>query len=125
MKICRVLFTGSLIAVLLVITACVAPKDVKLHTPDLQKVADGKYEGSYQVFPVDVTARVTVKAHRIVSVELLKHFNGQGNAAEAITNRIIEAQTPEIDVISGATYSSKTILKAVETALDKAILSVK
>lgn len=105
-------------------SGCIAPKDVKLHTPDLKIIADGQYEGSYQVFPVSVTVRVAVREHRIVSVNILKHFNGQGKAAEAITGKIIEAQSPDLDVISGATYSSKTILKAVEVALDKAAAQV-
>lgn len=108
-----------IIAASLFLSGCVSPRDVKLHTPDLMAIADGQYEGGYQVFPVSVTARVTVKQHRIVSVEILSHFNGQGRTAEAITNEVLRMQTPDVDVISGATYSSKAILKAVEIALDK------
>jgi len=31
---------------------------------------------------------------------------------------VVEAQTLEVDAISGATYSSKVILKAIENALN-------
>lgn len=110
-----------IIAALLVFAGCGKPKDIQIHTPDLQKIADGSYEGSFDNFPVSVKTRVTVKHHKIISVEILKHFNGQGKAAEAITNLIVEKQTPAVDVITGATYSSKTILKAVEIALDGAV----
>jgi uncharacterized protein with FMN-binding domain len=47
----------------------------------------------------------------------LEHRNGQGKPAEALTSRIVEQQSVELDVVSGATYSSMVILKAVELAL--------
>ena len=84
---------------------------------DLSLIADGNYEGSYESFPVKVKLRVTVLNHSIIAIELLKHDNGQGKDAEKILDRIIEEQTIKVDVISGATYSSKVILKAVEVAL--------
>jgi uncharacterized protein with FMN-binding domain len=40
-----------------------------------------------------------------------------GKKAEAIVPAIIEAQNLTVDVVSGATGSSKAILKAVENAL--------
>jgi uncharacterized protein with FMN-binding domain len=33
---------------------------------------------------------------------------------------VVEAQTLEVDIVSGATYSSKVILKAIEAALNDA-----
>jgi uncharacterized protein with FMN-binding domain len=84
---------------------------------DLSKVKDGVFTGSYEVFPIAVEAKVTVKEGKISNIELLKHKNGQGAAAEIITDKVIETQTLEVDVVSGATYSSKVILKAIENAL--------
>jgi len=40
-----------------------------------------------------------------------------GEKAAAIKDRIIEAQSLQVDVISGATISSKSLIKAVEKAL--------
>lgn len=87
---------------------------------DLSKVADGTYPGSCDVFPVSVEVRVTVKGHRIAGIELVKHRNGQGTPAEAIPARIVEAQSLKVDAVSGATLSSKVILKAVQNALNPA-----
>ncbi|MFO8059504.1 MAG: FMN-binding protein, partial [Bacillota bacterium] len=81
---------------------------------------DGTYDGSHEVFPVSVEVRVTVQDHRITRIELVKHTHGRGEAAEVIPDRVLEAQTLKVDAISGATYSSKAILKAIEDALLKA-----
>ncbi|MFZ5353423.1 MAG: FMN-binding protein [Bacillota bacterium] len=84
---------------------------------DLSTLSDGTYTGSYKAFPVEAEVKVTISNHRIVSIKLIKHNNGQGEAAAVIPERVVEAQTLEIDHISGATYSSKVILKAIENAL--------
>jgi len=68
---------------------------------------------------VSVKARATVSGGRLASVELLRHFNGQGEPAEAIVGKVVEAQSLGVDVVSGATHSSLTILKAVENALSR------
>lgn len=88
-----------------------------IDTPDLQSIPDGTYEGSYEAFPVKVVAQVQIQNQKIANVELLEHRNGQGKPAEALTSRIVEQQSVELDVVSGATYSSMVILKAVELAL--------
>lgn len=84
---------------------------------DLSKVSDGVYTGSYDSGPVVVEVKVTVSGHAITDIELVKHRNGQGSAAEAITGKIIAAQSLKVDVVSGATMSSKVILLAIENAL--------
>jgi uncharacterized protein with FMN-binding domain len=50
----------------------------------------------------------------------LKHVNGKGTAAESIPETVVEKQTLQVDSVSGATYSSKVILLAIETALKNA-----
>lgn len=93
--------------------------DIKVSNVDLSKIGDGVYTGSYKVFPVAAEVEVTVNNHRIKEVKLVKHDNGQGRPAEVIPARIVEAQTLEVDIVAGATYSSKVILKAVEAALNE------
>ncbi len=84
---------------------------------DLRKIPDGEYEGSYEAFPVMVKVRVSVSNHSITDIKLFKHRNGKGKDAEVIINSIIKAQSVKVDTISGATYSSKVIQKAIEIAL--------
>lgn len=91
--------------------------DMPISEIDLTSLSDGVYKGTYDVFPVSVEVDVTISNHEILEIDLIKHFNGQGKPAEVIIDDVIEAQTLDVDVITGATYSSKIILKAIEVAL--------
>lgn len=84
---------------------------------DLSAIPDGTYTGNYACFPVVVEVQVEVRDHQIADITLLKHQNGQGEAAEALPGRVVAAQSLKVDVVTGATYSSKVILKAIEDAL--------
>ncbi|AZO96300.1 FMN-binding protein [Iocasia frigidifontis] len=91
--------------------------DITISQIDLSQIADGVYQGSYEVKWVAAEVKVIVKDNKIVDIELLKHKNGRGEAAEVIIPKVIEEQTLGVDVITGATSSSKVILKAIEEAL--------
>jgi len=88
---------------------------------DLTLISDGTYMGEYAAQPVSAKVSVTIKDHRITNIDLIEHNNGQGAGAEVIPSIVVEKQTLQIDTISGATYSSKVILKAIENALHSAI----
>jgi len=84
---------------------------------DFSAVQDGTFEGSYKAGPVQVVLDVTVKDHQITKIDLIKHVNGQGRPAEAILDQVIAAQSLQVDAVTGATYSSKAILLAIQDAL--------
>jgi len=67
-----------------------------------------------------VELTVTVAGGKITAIDIQRHDHGRGAAAEKITDRIIAEQSLQVDTISGATYSSKVILKAIEKALGQA-----
>ena len=96
--------------------SCVNLKEIIINSPDLSKIANGTYRGNSKVGPVRVTLDVTVKNNVMTSIDIIRHFNGLGKKAEVIVPKIIEAQNLDVDVVSGATGSSKAILKAVENA---------
>ncbi|MBN2875914.1 MAG: FMN-binding protein [Spirochaetales bacterium] len=126
-------FNKALIVIVIALIALVAlgkilPAAVESAFPGIRRstaafnlatVADGTYEGTAFILPVSVRVRTTVSGGRVSSIELLRHFNGQGTPAEAIIHRIIDGQSLGVDVIAGATYSSLAILKAVENALSR------
>lgn len=91
--------------------------DLLIKTPDLTDISDGEYIGEYSVAPVHVKVSVTIADHEITGITILEHDNGLGSAAESIVNDIVAAQSLETDAISGATVSSRCILKAVENAI--------
>ena len=106
-----------LLAAFFMAASCVNLNDIVISSPDLSKIADGKYQGNSKVGPVKVTLDVTIQGNAMTSIQIIKHRNGRGGKAEAIVPTIIEKQSLDVDVISGASASSKAILQAVENAL--------
>jgi len=85
-------------------------------------VADGVHRGRADGFGGELVVEVTVEGGRITAIEVVENSETPFIADNAIKNllpAIIEAQGP-VDVISGATYTSKAILEAVEKAVSGA-----
>ena len=83
---------------------------------------DGVYTGSGSGFGGDVKVEVTVQDGKIASIKVLSHKDGSSymSKAKSVINRIISKQTTNVDTVSGATFSSQGIIKAVRNALSKA-----
>ena len=88
----------------------------------LSEAADGTYEGNAETPLVKVTVEVTVENHTLKETRLSRHENGKGAPAEAMLPEMIRQNTSEVDGVSRATMSSKTIRAAVRDALAKAAL---
>ena len=84
---------------------------------DMAQVADGTYRGESDGGLVKVEVEVEVKDHKIVNINLLKHECGKGKPAESILEEMVKRNTDDVDGVSGATASSKTIRNAVNQAL--------
>lgn len=91
--------------------------DLVITDVDIPKLSDGVYRGQADSKVINIIVDVTIKSGKIESIELIKHQNGQGDGANIILKDIIEAQSIEVDNITGATLSSKVIKKAIESAL--------
>lgn len=85
---------------------------------DLTKVEDGTYEGEYDVGYIYAKVKVEIKDGMIVSIELLEHRNEKGKPAERILDDVLVNQKIDVDVVGGATNSSKVIKKAIENAVN-------
>lgn len=94
---------------------------MEIHTPaDLADIADGAYAGGWDAGMVRTSVMVSMAGGRISRVEIVEHECGRGKPAEAIVEDIVKEQSLEIDTVSGATVSSKAILKSVDMALNSA-----
>ena len=93
--------------------------EISASNYDLAALADGVYAGECDNGLVKVQVEVTVKDHAIADIALVRHQNGMGSAAESIVQDVMAAQSVEVDDISGATYSSQTIRRAIENALQE------
>jgi uncharacterized protein with FMN-binding domain len=87
---------------------------------DLSTISDGTYNGKFGSIPVSVELDVTVKDHRIENINITKQSSGKGYEARDIIKKIIDAQKPKVDVITGATLSSRFIIIATHKALKSA-----
>ena len=86
-----------------------------------EKLVDGVYEGSYKAGPNKAVVKVTIKDKRLVTIDIVKHRAWRGKKAESIIPmRIIEYQSTKVDVVTGATNSSRVIMNAVHKAIEKA-----
>ena len=84
---------------------------------------DGTYTGEADGFGGMVAVEVTVKDGKIEAVEVTSAEKEDGAylaMAEDIIPKIIEAQSAEVDTISGATFSSTGIRNAAQEAIEKA-----
>lgn len=80
----------------------------------------GVYEGSAEGFGGKLDVQVTLSSDKIEKVEVISHneTNGIGSkAVEALPSLIVEKNTPDVEVITGATISSKAIIAAVKDAM--------
>lgn len=103
-------------------TGCATTPPVTTGKVDHPRLVDGVYEGSYRSGPVKARVRVSIEDQRISNIQLIEHSTWKGKEAEAIIpDRIVQGQSTEVNVVSGATRSSRVIMNAVQNAVDKAM----
>lgn len=86
--------------------------------------ADGTWEGQADGFGGIIKVSVLVEDGNIKEIKILSADGEDGaylKMAQEITGDIIEEQSTDVDVVSGATFSSNGIKNAVKQALDKAV----
>jgi uncharacterized protein with FMN-binding domain len=104
---------------------------ITVSTPDLASKPDGTYNGSYTLkLPPggmaafrSITVDVTMGGGVITTIVITKPKDlAKGDFSNAIVagpKGVIAKQSLDVDAVSGASYSSKAFLKAVENALSK------
>ena len=88
-----------------------------IEDPDFSQLTDGSYSGRFETKLVSAEVLVHLASGRITAIDLVEHKKGKGGPAEAITRQVIVQQSLAVDVVSGATASSKVILKSIEAAI--------
>ncbi|TVR05514.1 MAG: FMN-binding protein [Spirochaetaceae bacterium] len=84
---------------------------------DLARITDGRYAGSFGDFLVKAEVELEVRDGRIVAARIVSQECGPGYEAAETIDRIVTAQSPLVDVVSGATGSSMSIMVAAHRAL--------
>ena len=86
---------------------------------------DGTYYGTGTGFGGTLKVKVVISRGKITSIEVVENHDDSSylNRAKALIGNIISSQSTNVDVISGATYSSNGIKSAVRDALRQAAVS--
>lgn len=86
----------------------------------------GTFKGTAEGKNGDVTVEVTLKNGEITNVEVTDQQETKGiadPALEKVPQEIVDAGTPNVDAVSGATVTSNAIMNAVKDALKNAGLN--
>lgn len=96
-------------------------KNLPIADIDFKKLNDGTYIGVYEGGMKKLRAnkvQVTVSLGRVTDIKILEHKENQKpEFTGKLYDRVIKAQSLQVDTISGATITSKAYLKSVENAL--------
>lgn len=108
-------------------------KNLTINDINFKNLHDGTYVGEYKGKKYsfrNTRVEVTVSSGRVTGIKVLKgalnkegkpaEINSKGSTVEDLFEKVIETQSLQVDVISGATLTSKTHIKAVENALEQA-----
>ncbi|SLM32353.1 conserved exported hypothetical protein [Desulfamplus magnetovallimortis] len=123
----KVLLTGWIIfcvSVFIALSGCSLMKykkkiaSTEIEKINLESIKDGEYEGFYDVYYLNARVAVKVEDNKIVSIELIEHKYDR-YSGEPMIQQVLDNQSLDVDAISGATNSCKTVLKAIEIALSK------
>ncbi len=94
-------------------------RTLEIQSVNLSEVSDGVYTGVYDNARWSNTVKVTVKDHKIISVDIIKSGNSsQIMVLDEIISTVIDRQQVDIDTVSGATATTNSLLKAIENALE-------
>nr|WP_284781644.1 FMN-binding protein [Anaerococcus hydrogenalis]MDK7695521.1 FMN-binding protein [Anaerococcus hydrogenalis]MDK7697249.1 FMN-binding protein [Anaerococcus hydrogenalis]MDK7708548.1 FMN-binding protein [Anaerococcus hydrogenalis] len=87
-----------------------------------EDLKDGVYTGSGQGYNGPINVRVTISNGLIKNIEILSYSddNPYFNRARSVLSRILGKPGKSVDTVSGATYSSRGIIDAVNNAIAKA-----
>lgn len=85
---------------------------------------DGTYTGEADGFGGTIQVEVKIEKNKIVEINVISAEKEDGaylSMAKDMIPKIIDAQSADVDTISGATFSSTGIKNASEQALEKAV----
>lgn len=122
----------ALAAVVLLLAGCMSAENldryldtISVTDPDFSALADGTHQGEYDIdlppgaWAVNQYFRVDLEMSggAAVEIEILEPETFSDNEDfAAYIDRILEAQSLQVDAVSGGTISSKAFVKAVEDA---------
>lgn len=123
MKRLAALFLSAALA--LSLASCGAPATTQSPSAEQKGIyTPGTYTGTAKGFGGEVTVTVTTDETSITKVEIVGDSETAGigsNAIEQLPAKIMEAQSADVDVVSGSTVTSSAVKEAAQAAIDLAM----
>ncbi len=96
---------------------------LQINEVELTKVSDGTYHGEFFYYDFMYEVEVVVVDHEITQIAVLKNIDDVEYAkrTEDMVEQVVKEQSLKVDMVTGATITSKALLKAIENALSKGI----
>lgn len=89
---------------------------------DFATVPNGTHRGTFTYGAFNFIVDVVAENGRVVTINVVQNRDNQQSAdAVAVLDKIIEAQSLDVDAVTGATATSRALTKAVENALRRAL----
>lgn len=105
-----------IVAVSAVLMACTPPQPI---------YKAGVYKGVAEGYHSNLVVEVTTDEYKIIGIDILEEDETPIIAEivyEEIPKAVMKTNSTTVDVVAGATYTSKTLLTAIEDGLKKARL---
>ena len=94
-------------------------RNLQINEINLDQINDGYYTGTAS-FGFEYEVGIQIENHAIEKIDILKNRDSfYARQAEGIKYKLIQEQKINIDAVTGATTTSKVLLKAVESALSR------
>jgi len=82
---------------------------------NLSRISDGSYSGNFAYGRFTYSVEVALEYHRIKNTRILDNGNSdKARKAEGVVPKVLAAQSIKVDTVSGATTTSKALLKATK-----------
>ena len=93
-------------------------RQMDIHNVEVVNIRDGEHFGSFSYGGFEYKVKTIVNEHKITDIIILQNRDAKHSIrAEGVVAEIIKNQTPNVDAVSGATTTSKALMKAVENSL--------
>lgn len=120
-----VLITGSVLGLLVIASVFLQfmqlqrYRNIPVKNIDLATLADGVYTGEAR-YGFNYIVEVAIKNQQIDHIKIVENYHSTyARLAEGIVKKVIGAQSPNVDAVTGATTTSKCLMKAIENAITK------
>ena len=95
-------------------------RQLQIRDIDLSLIPDGSYNGKYSYGKFTYKVITDIKDGEITNIKVVQNRNTyHAKKAEEVINTVLTEQRVNVDAVSGATTTSKALLKAIENSLEK------